>query len=448
MTYYIWLGHDSPIPGHKFVVLNDHSLVALEDTLVAHYSEKLKEEPEIESQGEDTFSQEKINVFLTEYMNNINEQKNSPRNLDNLSLLTLIASISSPVVDGLKLQASDLHIEEFTKEGFSRVYVGFNMRGPKMLGGIQIIKLIPPSKNEAAKVLLEQNILFKDSEIHGITYHDQKLYITGAISSEVFKTPAFLEVFELDHGLITDFSPTYLLDLPSYAGTSVLVAFDRVFVSSGDVEGGVTSFPLNFNFPDQYTSHNDLLKNGGTFDELFDPRDLSANHQSLFAVTGGQASLWKKRIIGDSSQPEPEVIPFEGANIPEAKSSIKAVNNTIYMGLGDGGTRIFSLGRNEVKGIIPQIEASSLDSSLTVTNAIEVDGNELYTADGEGGSRVFKIKNNGDLIQLTSLNFGPKMSVNDIKKNGDFVVFATGLGGIKVALKTSKSGDSNSKKDR
>ncbi|MCR9205313.1 MAG: hypothetical protein NXH75_12090, partial [Halobacteriovoraceae bacterium] len=138
-----------------------------------------------------------------------------------------------------------------------------------------------------------------------------------------------------------------------------------------------------------------------------------------------------------------------GANIPEAKSSIKAVNNFIYMGLGDGGARVFSLGQKKVKGIIPQSESPELDSTLTVTNAIEVDGDELYTADGEGGSRLFKIKNNGDLTQLTSLNFGPKTSVNDVKKLGEFVIFATGLGGIKVALKsTQKKNNSNSKKDR
>ncbi|MCR9206177.1 MAG: hypothetical protein NXH75_16460, partial [Halobacteriovoraceae bacterium] len=192
VTYYFWLGFDTPISGHKFYVLNDHSLVALEDTLVAHYSEKVEDSVSGGNQEDDSYPREKISVFLTEFQSNYFDLNRNPRNLDDSFLLTLIASISSPVLEGVKLQASDLYIEHFKKENFSRVYVGFNMKGPKMLGGIQILKLQPPSRNQRARVILEQNILFKDSEIHGITHHENKLYVTGAINNSQFKSPAFL----------------------------------------------------------------------------------------------------------------------------------------------------------------------------------------------------------------------------------------------------------------
>jgi hypothetical protein len=170
------------------------------------------------------------------------------------------------------------------------------------------------------------------------------------------------------------------------------------------------------------------------FYDLEDARDLASNNHSIYAVSGGQASLWSIRVKGNGRRgPEPFRSVLEGGLIPEAKSSIEVSQSLAYVGLGDGGTQIISLSNLKNSGSIPQYVNDELDSTLTVTNSVFVNDKELFTADGEGGSRLFYVTNKNRLDQVAHIKFGPKTSVNAVKKTGDYVLFAVGLGGVKIA---------------
>lgn len=428
VTYYFWLGFKSPIGDLHITISNDQALVAMEDSLIAYYKDK------IEESKKSPINNENIRVLLQDLNENFFfPNPHSPMG-DDRSLLKLIASVSSPVIKGQKLQASDIFI---IKGNVDLVYVSYNMVGPKSYGGVQILSL---DETRDHPVKLEQTLLFKDSEFHGVFADGNYLYLAGATTDPSFKSPAFLEILKLKKGVVTNLRGTRI-DLPSYAATSVIKGFNRVFVSSGDTMGGITSFSEKKSWPVGIFSAKEL-RDG--FYPLEDPRDLSLNGHSLYAVTGGQSSLWTRRFNGNGRGGLDTSLPLMGANVPESKSSIIVNNNFAYLGLGDGGTQIRSLANNRILGRIPALELKHLDDALTVTNSVEIHANELFTADGEGGSRLFKIKSNGDIEQLTRIRFSEGTSVNSIKKEGNLVVFATGLGGIKVALQKK----SNSKKTR
>jgi hypothetical protein len=412
--------------------------LALEDTLITHYEKKL--DPSWSKSETLPEKIKEVRVLLLDYKQRINELKNGPKNND--QLLKLVASISAPTLEGLKLQASDIKIYESASSRMknskkvTRVYVAYNMVGPKNMGALQIITLNDEEKKNKSSLslTLNQTVLFKDSEIHGLTIHDNHLYLTGATSDPLFKTPASLEVFELDDGRISN-EESFRIDLPSYAGTSVVAAHDFIFVSVGDDRGGIIQLSEE-QLHGKGLKALDQLKH--IFYDLQDPRDLAYNKHSVYAVSGGQANLWVKRMKGGGQFDSPEIILLNGANLPEAKSTIEVTNHLAYMGLGDGGTKIISLNNYSYLGEIPQKNHSELDSTLTVTNAVGISNDEIFTADGEAGSRVFTMTSSGSLKQVANIQFGPKTSVNSVQKVGDYVVFATGLGGVKIAYLSKK----------
>jgi len=435
LLFFFWVGTDSPAPLH-LTIQNDEQILALEDTLITHYEKKL--DPTWSKSETLPEKIQEVRVLLLDYKQRINELKKGPKNND--QLLKLVASISAPTLEGLKLQASDIKIYDSSSSDndkkITRVYVAYNMVGPKNMGALQIITLNDEKKkNESSLSLtLNQTVLFKDSEIHGLTIHDNHLYLAGATSNPDFKTPASLEVFELDDGRISN-EESFRIDLPSYAGTSVVAAHDFIFVSVGDDRGGIIQLSEE-QLHGKGLKALEQLKH--TFFDLQDPRDLAYNNHSVYAISGGQANLWVKRMKGNGQFDSPEVIPLNGANLPEAKSTIEVTNNLAYMGLGDGGTKIISLNNYSYLGEIPQKNHPELDSTLTVTNAVGISNDEIFTADGEGGSRVFTMTGSGSLNQVANIKFGPKTSVNSVQKVGDYVVFATGLGGVKIAYLSKK----------
>lgn len=448
VVYFFWLANQgAPIDPNHVTLSTKEEILSHQETLVGHYSNKLSLAPSPES-DEEIHGTEKLRVFLQE------TQAAQPLLESNLSTeekLKLVASIDSPVFDGLKLQASVIEIfpvKVTASEKRTLIFIGHNMVGPKNLGGIQVISISEKStqteqnqkgkkaqeKNETKyEIKILQTALFKDCEIHDLAVmnkNDQSyLLAAGQTNAKGFKTPSFLEVLPLENGLIKE-TPSIKIDLPSYAATSVLFAHDKIITATGDHDGGIVLLDDLTHLNPGIYFYQDLPHQ---FHELQDTRDLAANNHSIYAISGGQSNLWSLRLKGEGRMGMgAHTKALEGGLIPEAKSSIKVTPNLAYIGLGDGGTQVFDLNSMEKVGEIPQLELNALDSSLTVTNAIYINNKELLTADGEGGSRLFELKSPTTLQQVAHIQFGEKTSVNSIHQFEDFYFFATGLGGVKV----------------
>jgi len=166
--------------------------------------------------------------------------------------LQLIASVKSPVYEYDRLQTSDIFVDDTQKffrdrkelkrswarryprwrrhfnrlKKFQRVYVSYNMKGPKAMGAVQVLTIartntpyrynyMPFSRNfdrryiprtwvdQNIKVVVNQTIIFKDTDIHSLSVKGNRLYLAGATSNKKFKTPSMLEVIPLTrNGLI------------------------------------------------------------------------------------------------------------------------------------------------------------------------------------------------------------------------------------------------------
>ncbi|MCF8059605.1 MAG: hypothetical protein K9K67_09930 [Bacteriovoracaceae bacterium] len=428
----VWINFNSKGGVLHLTISNEDINFPIEETLIALYNKKGNENGFRPIDSDEL--PEKIRVILLDYKGKSGKIKNDPS--DTHQLLNLVASIPSPIVEGHRLQASDIKIvpsKLLSKFSVTRIYIAYNMVGPKTLGALQVISLSEDinGRDYPTQLTLNQTVLFKDSEVHGLTIENDQLFLAGATNHKAFMTPAMLEVFKLNEGRVIS-KDSFRIDLPSYAATSVIFAHKDLYISTGDDRGGIIQMPLPRRVDKKILSLNEL---DHQIYDLQDPRDLAFNSHSVYAVSGGSASLWVKK---KHSKDTPEVIPLRGGNLPEAKSSIEVTNSQAFLGLGDGGTKILSLKNFSLVGEIPQREDDQLDSTLTVTNAVGISDDEIFTADGEAGSRVFSMSNKGTIEQLANINFGPGISVNSVQKVGNYVVFATGLGGVKIAHLTAR----------
>ena len=89
--------------------------------------------------------------------------------------LKLIAELSAPIVDGDRVQATSVSLAG------DRAVIGFNMRGEKAKGGIDVLTGIPENLAEFAskKPTLTSEILFKDTDVNAIRLEDSCIYYAG-----------------------------------------------------------------------------------------------------------------------------------------------------------------------------------------------------------------------------------------------------------------------------
>lgn len=336
--------------------------------------------------------------------------------------LVLLAQLSAPVYKEHKLQASDIFINKSGTD--KKIYVSYNMRGEPFIGAVQIIGIGHRFKGSRPQLL--QTVIFNDFDIHSLSEKNGVLYLVGGTSDPQFKTPATLEMINLQNGLIPLPFKSKRIDLPSFAATSVIKVKNKVFVTTGDQNGGVVEIDNLNNIPFGISSIQNVTHQIYPLD---DARYLDYNKDNIFCIKGVNATLWVLDRKNAGSQPH--VFNLSGATIPESKSTIELSDKHLFLGLGDGGTQILDLHRLNVIHTIPQAQHTLGDNSLSVTNAVSGHFKELYTADGEEGARIFDF-DNGKLQFLASISFGPGQSVNAIKYFDGYLIMATGLGGVKI----------------
>lgn len=325
--------------------------------------------------------------------------------------LTLVAEVSPPVYDGLTLQATDVVIKGV------KAYVTYNMQGDRFLGGVDIFDVSDTYSPE-----LISSAIFADTDVNGVAIQGNTLYLAAATDREGFESPAVLEVVTLKGGLLTDDYTT--IDLPSWAGTDVVEANERIYVTSGADSGAVTVLTVATLAVERTLA-------------VDDARGVSADDRDIGVVAGTPARL----ITFDRNTGE-VIFDYElvGATIPYSKSTIEINRRKAVLALGDGGTQIVCLATGELIEQIMQPEVDGLSLDVTVTNAASTYKKTLFMANGEAGVYVASAATKfdskdceiDDLKLVGRLRFDDLQSVNHVAYKSDILFIASGLGGLKI----------------
>lgn len=330
--------------------------------------------------------------------------------------LTLVAEVIPPTVSGQVVQATSTAMKLD-----DRAIVSYNMRGGQYLGGIDVFKF-PPS----GVPKLKSEALFNDSDISSVSYDADKVYLAEATGDAMFPYPAVFEVMNMTKDkLVLDGNQRF--PLTSFAGTSVALSSNNIYVTSGD-NGRLSVF-------DRTTL---ALKD--SFD-LIDARWVDVDGGKVVVVQGGTPG--QISVFDEASLSVLNTFTFTGADIPESKSTVQVVGGKAFIAAGTGGVQVLSVNTGTVVGSVPRPDPASLglDPSKVVTNAVSVAGDLMFISNGEAGVYVaqaavpFDQSGSEDPLNLTvlgQLQFDNLQSVNHVAYNGTFLVIAAGLGGLKM----------------
>ncbi|MCF7922805.1 MAG: hypothetical protein K9M55_08900 [Candidatus Marinimicrobia bacterium] len=325
--------------------------------------------------------------------------------------LVLIAEVDPPSIDGQTLQATDVFIKS------NIAYVSYNMVGEPYLGAVDIFDIKDEEDPE-----LKSSMLFTDSDVNGLTFKDNDLYLAMATNRDEFDSPAVVEKVRIHNDQLTDETETF--DVPSWAATDVEVTGNHLFVTSGADGGYVTVIRLNnnevvFSYP------------------VEDARGVATDGTDVAVVAGTPARLVtfdydSGELLNDYA--------LEGASIEFSKSTIEIHRRKAVLALGDGGTQIICLDSGEPIETIASPVVADLDPSVTVTNAASTDSKTLYMSNGEAGVYVAYTSDKFDskdcdvenLQLIGQFRFDDLQSVNHVKADGNYLFIAGGLGGLKI----------------
>ena len=325
--------------------------------------------------------------------------------------LVLIAEVDPPTIDGQVLQATDIYIKG------DKAYVSYNMIGEPYLGAVDIFDIKDEDDPE-----LKSSMLFTDSDVNGLTFKDNNLYLAMATNRDEFNSPAVVEKVRVRNDALTDETETF--DVPSWAATDVEVTDNHLFVTSGADSGYVTVIKLSndevvFSYP------------------VEDARGVDTDGDDVAVVAGTPARM----VTFDYDSGEMlNDYDLEGASIDFSKSTIEIHRKKAVLALGDGGTQIICLENGSVIEQIAPPVVDDLDPSVTVTNAASTDSKTLYMSNGEAGVYVAYTRDKfdsrdcdvDDLQLIGQFRLDDLESVNAVKVEKDYLFIAGGLGGLKI----------------
>ncbi|MFA5834653.1 MAG: hypothetical protein WDA22_14330 [Bacteroidota bacterium] len=328
--------------------------------------------------------------------------------------LVLEAEVSPPTVNGQTLQATSVSLDG------NFAYVSYNLRGESYAGAVDIIQV----KGDK-KATIRSQALFNDTKVSAVYFDEStsKVYLAEATSNTSFSAPAVAEKISSSGSKLNLTSPIRSA-LSSFVTTSILAKNDFVYATTGNT-GGL------------YKLTKDSLKQL-SFTSISDARWVDVDANYIAVVQGGG----KLSVFNTTTGVLISTYNFTGTSIPESKSTVQVIGGKALIAAGDGGVVLMNLATGKVLGSIPRKVVSGLDPSVTVTNAVAAKGEYLYLSNGEAG--VYQAKTNGqDLSSLTGdtnisltiqgkLKFSALQSVNHVAFDGETLVIASGLGGVKI----------------
>lgn len=327
--------------------------------------------------------------------------------------LRLLGTVNPPTVSGQKLQATSVTLDD------DYAIVSYAMAGSQALGAIDVVDV-----RIGSNARIRSSARFTDTDVNAARYSANFVYLAEATTAPAFDPlTAVVERISCSNGKL-NLTGSQRRGLASYVATSTHISGTTLYVTTGN-----TGYLYRFNA-------STLAVIDST--SLADARWVDTDNSRIVVVQGtpGRLSVHNKTSGAVSSS-----YTFAGATIAESKSTVQVIGGKALVAAGDGGVKLVELSSGTTVGSLARVTVSGLDPSVTVTNAVSGAGRYVYSSNGEAG--VYVARASTDLenstgtssISLTSLGkikFSNLQSANHIATNGNTLVVAAGLGGVKI----------------
>jgi outer membrane protein assembly factor BamB len=327
--------------------------------------------------------------------------------------LTLEAEIQPPTVNGTKLQATSVALDG------NFAYVTYAVAGSAALGGVDIIQ-VKGGKNAS----IRSSVTFTDTDVNAVSYFNNAIYLAEATNNPSFDPLTAVAEMIPCSGNKLSLSGSLRRPVASFVATGALASNGTFYLTTGN-----TGFLYRLN-----ASTLAVLDSAA----LSDARGVAVDASRIAVVQGTPGRL---AVFDRTTGARSTTHTFEGASIAESKSTVRVLGGKAIIAAGDGGVKIMNLATGSVVGSLPQLNVPGLSAAVTVTNAVDASSEYLYISNGEGGVSVARASRNlsddsgNAAITLTSLGrlqFGSLQSVNHVAFDGEILLIASGLGGVKV----------------
>jgi hypothetical protein len=327
-------------------------------------------------------------------------------------------------VDAAVTQASSVSIKGDV------VVVSYNVAGAPRLGGIQVFhkaRQFPELTSEA---------WIRDEDIHAVTTSGgtatgSAVYAVGAARPGEFAEPAVLERIKLQgKQLVMDgYART---GLSSFAATSVTEAHAGTVYATSGSQGGLS-----------------VIQDAGLIvtDEtpLSHARWVDSDTNTLVVAQGGEpgfgGTLAVFDIQGGGALQQTALWPFQGADVPEAKTTVEMAGDKAFIAAGPAGVQVLSIASGDLLAEIPVPLGSNANPVDLVANSVTVDNDLMFISFGGAGIYVaqaethFKNSSGSAPLPLTllgQLDLGDGASANHVAYKAGYLYVAGGFGGLKI----------------
>lgn len=316
--------------------------------------------------------------------------------------LTLVAEVAPPQVLGKNVQATDVQVQG------NYAYVSYDVAGPDYSGGVYIIDIQDPTKPK-----LVAEMTSPDLDVYALMPQGQRLYLSGASQSEKLTTPALLQALALSEDGSKFTQDLGTIGLPSYAGTDVAVNQDKVYVSSGDKDGGISLIDAS-------------TLQSKAFYPFADARSVNTNYTKngvpqVVAFKGTPGAL---AVLDAALNPIKRIEMPGTATIQYSQSIMDIQNNLALIGAGDGGAVLMNLDSDK--------QLAQVKPPKSTTNGATLSGGLAFIANGEDGVSVASSEADGSLRTLGSLSFDEHVSSNTVMFRNHVLYVANGRGGLSI----------------
>lgn len=345
--------------------------------------------------------------------------------------LHLIAEVQPPVIDSDTVQATMVSIIGNS----SRAAVSYNVQGSEHLGAVDAMQVTSGNGNT---IRIRSGVEFTNAKANAVHFGTGGLWVS--LSSE---EPALtgnngfsaVKKFNVSGFKINDNSTNF--GLPGFAANSVKEDDGRVYVTSGN-DAGLTVL------------NSDLSEQIG-YIELPGARwvDTDEDEDRIVVLASNPVNgISSLHVIDINSLEILNEFPFEGADTPEAKSTVDLRGDLALIAAGKSGTHIMDITSGEIIVTIPIPDPvdNGLNEAGVETNAVSADEEYIFISNGEAGVYVAEASmdledyNSGDdlTVELIGhLMFDEYQSVNHVAYRNKTLFIASGLGGVK-AVKLSR----------
>ncbi|MBI2059197.1 MAG: hypothetical protein HYT87_05435 [Nitrospirae bacterium] len=354
----------------------------------------------------------------------IRRAPSSPQPID----LKLVAEVHPPTVGGQAVQATSVAISGHL------AFVSYNVKGDVYAGALNVFDVTKPEEPK----LISQAV-FQNADINAVAYESGEVFLAEATGDAGFTSSAVLERMSASQGKL-GLENNLRVALSSFAGTAVAVQGGRVYATSGD-GGGL------FIFDSKSIS---LLSSAVLSDARW--LDVAGDQVAVVQGTNGRLAVLDRSSAGLISS-----FPFEGADIPQSKSTVVVKGGKAFVAAGSKGAQVIALKSGSILSRVAVPTVSGLDASVVVTNAVSVHGDLVFISNGEAGVYVARATGNlekdnadapFDLPLLGRLQFAKQESVNHVSYRGNVLFVASGLGGLRIlTVHGGSCSDTNNAKD-